>query len=355
MSYPAGLLTTNPFQLRPVSVGPPEEPGWASRELVLYGSIALAFVAVAAGVWVIGSLYAGSQNTLETVLARYVAQGEELPPAEVQEALVQTALMRRAVDLTESLAERQGFLDKVERMLERANLPIRPGEALFFMAAATVVGFAGAFVATQSLLVALVVGLIVVGAAIFGLQFAAQRRLREFETQLPDALQLLAGTLRAGYSLPQGLDSVSNEMADPMGLELRRAITETQLGRELDQALANMADRLQSDDFAWVVMAIGIQREVGGNLAEVLLTVADTMIQRERLHREVSALTAEGRVSAAILALMPPGLGVAMYVMNPAYIARLFDNNIGLILVSLGAVSAVIGLFWMKKVVTIDV
>ena len=140
-----------------------------------------------------------------------------------------------------------------------------------------------------------------------------------------------------------------------MGYELRRAITEAQLGREIEEALAGVAERLDSPDFAWAVMAIGIQREVGGNLAEVLLTVAETMIQRDRLAREVSALTAEGRVSAGILSMLPPGLGVVMYVMNPGYISVLFDRTLGLVLIGLAVMSGLTGLIWMKKVITIDV
>jgi tight adherence protein B len=202
--------------------------------------------------------------------------------------------------------------------------------------------------------VAVLAAVVTAGAGYAGIQLAAKRRLKAFEGQLPDTLQLLAGTLRAGYSLPQGLDAVSIEIADPMGHELRRAITEAQLGRELEDALANIAERLDSPDFAWAVMAIGIQREVGGNLAEVLLTVAETMIQRDRLRREVNALTAEGRVSAAILSMLPPGLGLVMWVMNPDYVGVLFSRTIGYVMVGLAVVSGLVGLAWMKKVITID-
>jgi tight adherence protein B len=101
-------------------------------------------------------------------------------------------------------------------------------------------------------------------------------------------------------------------------------------------------------------MAIGIQREVGGNLNELLMTVAETMVQRERLKREVAALTAEGRVSALILSLLPPGLGFVLWVMNPDYVGVLFSRTIGMVLLGLAVVSALIGLLWMKKVITID-
>ena len=131
----------------------------------------------------------------------------------------------------------------------------------------------------------------------------ANRRRKQFLAQLPDMLQLLSGTLRAGYSLMQGVEAVSQEVGDPMGQELRRVVTEARLGRPLEEALDGVAERMDSPDFAWAVMAIRIQREVGGNLAELLMTVAETMTQRERLRRDVAALTAEGRISAIVLGL----------------------------------------------------
>ncbi|MEM9561276.1 MAG: type II secretion system F family protein [Actinomycetota bacterium] len=354
-SYPAGVETANVLQLVATTAGADDDGGLFGHPIVLYLSIALAFVAISGGLWALASMYAGGESSLDKVLARYADQDTaDLDDAEVQEMLVQTALIQRAVAMTESFAERRGFLTRVEEMLERANVPIRAGEAMFFLSIGVVAAIAGGLVATGSLFVAVLLGLFAVGIGYTALQLAARRRLKAFEAQLPDTLQLLAGTLRAGYSLPQGVDAVSHEIDDPMGHELRRAMTEAQLGRELDEALANIAERLDSGDFAWAVMAIGIQREVGGNLAEVLLTVADTMIQRERLKREVNALTAEGRVSAAILAMLPPGLGVVMWVMNPSYVGVLFSRTIGLVLIGLAVVSGLIGLAWMKKVITID-
>ncbi len=354
-SYPAGVDTSNVLQLVANEAALADDGGLFGHSIVLYLSIALAFVAISGALWALASMYAGGESSLDKVLARYADQDTaDLDDAEVQEMLVQTALIQRAVAMTESFAERRGFLTRVEEMLERANVPIRAGEAMFFLSIGVVAATAGGLVATGSLFVAVLLGLVAVGIGYSALQLAARRRLKAFEAQLPDTLQLLAGTLRAGYSLPQGVDAVSHEIDDPMGHELRRAMTEAQLGRELDEALANIAERLDSGDFAWAVMAIGIQREVGGNLAEVLLTVADTMIQRERLKREVNALTAEGRVSAAILAMLPPGLGVVMWVMNPSYVGVLFSRTIGLVLIGLAVVSGLIGLAWMKKVITID-
>ena len=221
-------------------------------------------------------------------------------------------------------------------MLERANLPLRPAEALFFYLAGVAV-----------------VALLLVrdrwpnpGRRLIGvgrswrcippavLSFLAQPAPQGSSTaQLPDTLQLLAGTLRAGYSLMQGVEAVSQEVAEPMGQELRRVVTEARLGRPLEEALDGVAERMESGDFAWAVMAIRIQREVGGNLAELLLTVAETMTERERLRRDVNALTAEGRVSAIVLGILPVGLGLFMYVGQPrATWTRSSSETIGKIL-----------------------
>ena len=137
--------------------------------------------------------------------------------------------------------------------------------------------------------------------------------------------------------------------------ELSIVLTEARLGRPLEEALQDAAERMGSPDFDWVVMAIGIQREVGGNLAELLSTVAETMIARERLRREVRALTAEGRISALILGLLPVGLGLIMYSINPEYVKVLFHDSLGQGLLIGATVLAIIGFYWMKKTIDIEI
>ena len=127
------------------------------------------------------------------------------------------------------------------------------------------------------------------------------------------------------------------------------------MGRPLDLALEDMAARLKSPDFEWTVMAIGIQREVGGNLAELLETVAETMVERERLRRDVKALTAEGKVSAIVIGILPIGLGGAMWVINPSYINVLFTDSVGQVMAAGSGLLAVFGFWWMKKTIEIDV
>jgi tight adherence protein B len=253
------------------------------------------------------------------------------------------------------MAERRGVLARVEVLLERADLPFRPGEALFFSLAA--VGLFGvlALVLAPSPVVGLLVAGTVAGLPVVVPKTMAKRRRKKFVDQLPGTLQLLSGSLRAGYSLMQGVEAVSHEVEDPMGKELRRVTVESRLGRPLEEALDDAAERLDSADFTWAVMAIRIQREVGGNLSELLQTVADTMTDRKRLKREVDALTAEGKISAIILGLMPVGLGGALFVLNRAYISLLFTEFLGQVMLGGAAVMALAGFAWMKKIIKIGI
>ena len=157
-----------------------------------------------------------------------------------------------------------------------------------------------------------------------------KKRLREFQTQLPDTLNLLSGSMRAGFSFAQGLEAVADEATEPTRRELQRVFTESRLGRPIEDALEDSANRMTSVDLMWAVMAIRIQREVGGNLAELLDTVADTMTQRERIRHEIKALTAEGRMSGIILGIFPLAFAGVLYLIQPDYISELFHNSVGI-------------------------
>jgi tight adherence protein B len=250
--------------------------------------------------------------------------------------------------------EGKGFLEWVERKLDAARLPLRAAEAAFFSVAFAVVLSIAAFV-VSGFFVAILALLAGLGAPIVVVSFLGWNRKRKFLRQLPSMLQLLASSLRAGYALLQGVEAVAQEIEDPMGAELRRVLAEARLGRPLDDALEEMALRMQSPDFSWVVMAISIQRNVGGNLAELLDTVAETMQARTRLRREVKALTAEGRMSAIMLVIMPPALMLAMVFLSPGYLTPLFTETVGKIMLGTGAFLMVAGWFWMQKMIKVDV
>jgi tight adherence protein B len=268
--------------------------------------------------------------------------------------LLQSDLVRKAVETTERLANERGLLDTIEAKLEQADVALRPGEA--FVVYLVVALLAAAFALYEGgviwALIALVIIAILPPAV---LNFLAAQRIRKFTSQLPDTLQLLASSLRAGFSFLQGVEAVAQEVPDPMGAELRRVIVEARLGRPVEAALEDCAGRMKSPDFDWAVMAVNIQREVGGNLADLLQTVSVTMVERERLRRDVKALTAEGRMSAIVLGCLPPGLAAVFYVTNPAYIRVLFNHLGGQIALGCAVVAMLIGFFWMKKVVDIKV
>jgi len=329
--------------------------GFLQSGLGLFLTVVLVLIAGAMLAYAITLLVIPS-DTLSATLQPY-AEGYGGPDEleEGESSLAKSALVQRAVEITEQVAESQGYLARTEAALERANLPLRAGEALFFYIAMVVLVTVVFLAVLRNLLGGIVFGIVAAVIPVLIVNFLASRRRRQFMAQLPDTLSLLSGTLRAGYSLMQGVEAVAQEVPEPMGLELRRVVTEARLGRPLEESLEGTAERMDSADFAWVVMAIRIQREVGGNLAELLLTVSETMTARERLRRDVRTLTAEGRMSAIVLGLLPIGLGLIMYVINPEYTGQLFRTTLGLVMLGAAVVSMLIGFFWMKKIIDIEI
>ena len=320
--------------------------------------LGLVFGAIAAGLgaYSLVLLLQKDESALTSVLQAYndpYANAAE--EADEESGMSKNAILKRAVQITEDLAERRGFLTRLEGTLERADLPLRGGEALTAAGAITL-GFA----LLGLLLLGSLPGMLIFGVAGglvpgFLVRFKASRRQKAFMSQLPDTLNLLSSTLKAGYSFLQGVEAVSQEIDDPMGSELRRIVTEAQLGRPLEDAMDASAERMDSPDFAWAVMAVKIQREVGGNLSELLLTVSETMTERERLRRDVATLTAEGKMSAIVLGLLPILLGMAMWAINPEYINTLFTDGLGKVLLGASIFAALSGFAWMKKIINIDI
>lgn len=313
-------------------------------------------LAAAAGVGLALSgcmLYLGKGTSLRHRLASYGANDPDAPPAAKAKQVASTEVVQRAIAWTADAGKGLGLFGWIERRLEIARLPLRAAEAAFFtLAFALVAGLAVG--ALKGPVVGFVFMVAAIGGAAFALSFLAKRTTKKFVKQLPGALQLLASSLRAGYSLLQGVDSVSNEIGGPLGAELRRSLAEARLGRPIEDALERSAERVGSADYAWVVMAIGIQREVGGNLAELLDTVAETMRARVRLRGEVKALTAEGRASAIMLGIMPPALGAAMAVMSKGYLDPLFTDPVGRIMFGGCVLSVIAGFIWMQKIVKVE-
>jgi tight adherence protein B len=289
------------------------------------------------------------ESNLDTRLSAY--SDEEVPTG----WMGRFRLLRRFAVSAERMAERRGFLSQIETALDQANLNLRAGEAMAaLLLIAILVGLIG-LVVFGSLLTALIIAAIAVVLAAYLVAAAASRQRRRFEEQLPDTLSLLATSLRAGYSMLQALDAVAQEAPDPTAREFSRVLNEIRLGRSVSEALQDSAVRMDSVDFDWVVLAFTIQREVGGNLAEVLDTAANTMLQRTRMRREIRALTAEGRISALVLGSMPFLILGFLLLVNPDYVAPLFESPVGIAALVGSGLLLIIGLIWMSRIVKTDV
>ncbi len=254
------------------------------------------------------------------------------------------------------LKRNQSLEAKIAQRLEGSGSKWRPAEWLLF--------HVGIF-----LLISLV-GLLIGGGSpvlgvvfmIFGavgpwlyLGYRRKARKKKFERALPDTLQLMSGSLAAGLSLAQSVDTIVREGTEPMASEFRKVLVETRLGLSLETALQGVADRFQSEDFGWVVMAINIQRQVGGNLSELLNTVAATMREREYIRRQVAALAAEGKLSAMVLGGLPPAFMLYLLLANRGYVMVLFTTPMGIAMLVGGAMILSVGIFWMSRIVKVEV
>jgi tight adherence protein B len=318
----------------------------------------LVLPAAAAAAWGLISLasYRRTQ-TLQETLAPYSVAGIDHPrtaPAGGSPDLVATPVLQRAVAAVAEVATRRGILQIEKRLLDQADLPVRPAEGLFVYLMGVVIGGTLGLLVGNALWGLIVLAIMAVGPWMV-LSALARRRTAAFTAQLPDMLQLLATTLRSGFSILQGLDTVSQQLSDPIGKELRHVVADARLGRSLVDALHEVAERVRSEDFEWVVTAIGIQREVGGNLAELLDIVVETMTARARIRREARTLTAEGRIGAVVISVMPIAIGLFVYAVNPSYISPLLHQAFGEILFYGSIILGVIGILWVRKLVNIEV
>ena len=260
------------------------------------------------------------------------------------------ALATKATSAMDRTLDRSGRRSALEAKIEDAGLTIRAGEALLAVGAATFLGLVfGGMLAGPALGLLFAIAPVAIGYVALGV--LRDKRRDAFATQLHDLLQMMAGSLRAGHALVQATESAASELEAPAGEELRRVLTEVRLGRDLTDAFERMADRMHSEDFAWVVQAVRIHRDVGGNLSDLLDRVAETIRARDRLRRQVRALSAEGRVSAIVLFVLPIALGAFMAVSNGAYIGLLFTTGAGLVMLAIGAVLMAIGGLWLRQIV----
>ena len=234
--------------------------------------------------------------------------------------------------------------------LEHAGLRLSQADFFVLLAAGASVGALAGFLVAGPLLALLLVLLApLVGHLV--LSFLAGKRRGKFDEQLGDTLQLLAGGLRAGYSILRAIDAAATESQSPTSEEMRRVVTETSLGRDLLASLNDTAERMQNEDFVWIAQAIQINREVGGNLAEVLDQVNETIRERSEIKGHIKSLAAEGKFSAYILMAMPIGIVMMLMLVNPGYMNVMFTNPLGWGMIAASVILMTIGGLWMRKII----
>lgn len=263
-----------------------------------------------------------------------------------------TGATAAATSLIDGVLRRRDLSQRLEATLQRAGVKARLQDAVLLAGVGVVVAGAFGLVVggpVAGFLLALLVPVLV--KVMLGLRTG--KRERRFADQLDDSLQLVASSLRAGHSLMQAFAAVAAEAEEPTSEEFGRILNETRVGRELAFSLDEAGRRMKSEDFVWVTQAIAINREVGGNLAEVLDGVSDTIRERNQIRRQVKALAAEGKLSAIVLMLLPFGTSGFLMLSNPGYILRFTESFLGYGMLAVAFVLLVVGALWLRKSVQV--
>jgi Flp pilus assembly protein TadB len=290
----------------------------------------------------------------------FVGMFEKYGPRKQQVAVKNDAENQRAVATAAVGAVTRvmssGAQDRLSKRLDLAGVKHKPAEWAT-LGVCLAVGIAATLSIVTSYVFVGVLGGVVIGWLTMRMALSVRilRRRATFSDQLPDLLQLIASTLQAGFSLPQALDAVVREENQPAAGEFSRALAEARIGADLDTALEAIANRMDSDDLRWTVMAIRIQQGVGGNLAEVLLTIAETIRERAYLRRQVGALSAEGRLSAYILIALPLVVATWLFISSATYMRPLYTTTMGELMLALAVILLLVGTFWMRRVIKVEI
>lgn len=309
------------------------------------------------------ALLVGGNRSVDERMEQFVG-GYDPEMFESEEEERQQASPDMADRLDKALSGRE-FFQPIRKRIAMADIKLRVSEyiTLQFLVAfglAAVAYFAGAHPVV--VIVLFIVGLRVPKIYV---NFMADRRLNKFEEQLGDTLNLWVNAIRSGYSVLQGMEAIATELPPPVSQEFERVVQEVRLGLSLEQALNHMLRRMPSDDLDLIVTAVNIQREVGGNLAEILDIISHTIRERVRIKGEIRTLTAQGRLTGWVVSLLPVGLGLALYSINPQYGGQLFVKEApwawpdvlpcGWLVVGLGLFMMLMGVLAVRKIVDIEV
>jgi Flp pilus assembly protein TadB len=321
--------------------------GWPASTILAIGCVFLAIFLV--GALLIGMIRPDDRaRRLAARIERYGSRHVAGRP--------ERQLGRVADRLVSPLLQVGGAGEKLAVRLDLAGLGWAPGEWVLAGAGMSLVLVIAVTVLFGNVPIALAIGALAGWLGMkSGLNFLIRRRQAKFADQLPDMLQFVSGSLRSGFSLGQALDAAVREDTQPVASEFSRALAESRIGVDLEGALDQVADRMESADLRWTVIAIRIQRETGGNLAEVLGNTVETMRERAQLKRHVRALSAEGRLSAYILVSLPIFIGGWIFLTRRSYLRPMYSSTVGIIMLTIACLLVVGGALWMRKLVKVEV
>jgi tight adherence protein B len=251
--------------------------------------------------------------------------------------------------------EAKGYTKQIEIELQKGDIPLRGYEFIFLIFILTIGFVLLIFLWNHNVISMAVAGLLGITGPLIYLRIKQQQKGSKFNNQISDALVMVSNSLKAGYGFMQAIDLVAKEMAPPIQTEFARVIQEINLGVTTEEALTRLTERVPSPDLDLVVTAMLIQRQIGGNLSEILDNISQTIRERVRIQGEVKALTAQGRLSGLIIGLMPLGIGSFLLLVNPKYIAQLFTDPRGQFLLGYAIVAELIALLIIRKIITIKV
>ncbi|MEQ8790395.1 MAG: type II secretion system F family protein [Pirellulaceae bacterium] len=330
-----------------------EQPNRQAKTMLTIIIAIAAFVGVAAFAAAVMFLFRGdTKSQVEDRLDVLTGAGPAATPGGQSEASVLAHPLDDMPGVLESVFSR---LFNLRLTLEQAGMTISPPKFLLICGGASLLG--GVAIVACRLHVAFApVAAIVMGLLPFAfLWFKRKRRLRAFAKQLPDALELVSRALRAGHSLASGLNLAASEMADPLGSEFTRCYEEQNLGIAMEDALEQMTERVPNLDLRFFATAVILQRQTGGDLAEILDKIGALIRERFKIWGQIQALTGEGRLSGIVLLALPPVLFIVMYRLNQDYVMMLFDDPLGNQMLIVAVVLQIVGALVIKKIIDIKV
>lgn len=327
--------------------------------IIIAGALAILLL-LGAG---IGLVMTGGQTAVDERMEQFVTTtvGVDLPES------VDEASGPDMADRLDKALSRRNMFESIRERISRADAKLRVSEYVILVVIfGAIGGFLGYVLPQQNSWVLGIVG-VFLGLRVPRLyvRTMAKRRMQAFDGQLSDTLNLWVNALRSGYSVLQSMEAIATELPAPVSVEFERVVQEVRLGLSVEQALANMYRRVPSEDLDLVITAVNIQREVGGNLAEVLDTISFTIRERVRIKGEIRTLTAQGRVSGWIISLLPLVLGFILYLINPEYVSQLWVREepwifpqiipCGWVVIAFSLMMIGAGAYAISKIVNIEV